>query len=268
MSLCLLPSECEARNALDWACSFTEVSCPIEEMTCEHRNTPCTFELGRKMPKAARKKKKKIQFGLSCSPAFAITSLLSLPLFPLLLLPQQLQVEQWEAQKNREMMWNDSDLLSLRSQASKMTQSPSPCLPGDAANPSALLEVWHCRQLKQLVISINKGDFPKVHPGQGSGRTTLAFSELENYRANCKIPPSAPFLPPRAGSPGGARHRGHSAEPPPGAAGSALSPAGKVCQRFLLSRGIYGRGAPSLLSPKPLLGLLTGDRSPSGWRGR
>lgn len=62
-----------------------------------------------------------------------------------------------------------------------------------------------CRQLKELVRSTKKGDFPKDKfiPGRGSGSrgrcTRLVFSylsaleheELENYRANCKIPPAA-----------------------------------------------------------------------------
>lgn len=49
---------------------------------------------------------------------------------------------------------------------------------------------------EQLVISINKGDFPKAEsiPGRAS-RTRLPFSalsllEMENYPANCKIPPA------------------------------------------------------------------------------
>lgn len=61
-----------------------------------------------------------------------------------------------------------------------------------------------CRQLKELVRSTKKGDFPKDKfiPGSSRGsrglHTRLVFSylsaleheELENYRANCKIPPA------------------------------------------------------------------------------
>lgn len=52
----------------------------------------CSAERCQKLPKNS-------SLAFPPSPPFATTSRLSLPLFPLVFLPQQLQVEEWEAQR-------------------------------------------------------------------------------------------------------------------------------------------------------------------------
>lgn len=206
----------------------------------------------------------KLQCSLSSFPALP-TSLtcLSLPLLPacLLALPPSPSSCRWRCEKHKgpwygpawvwpsvslkQGIWNDSISLphSGPSKSSAQCSTAKRCVIS--------------RQLKELVSSLNKGDFPKDKfiTGSGSSRTRLVFSylsaleheELENYSTNCKIPPAA-TSPCRVVSlcvPGCGNHC-HSTEPPPSATAgrpagftevgaSSDLPARKVFQSLLIS---------------------------------
>lgn len=147
-------------------------------------------------------------------------------------------------------------------------------------------KVWHGPKLQELVISINKGDFPKAESIPGRAAAAQGWHSQTSRRWNTsswKITERTVkfhrrlLSPPRGGSPPGASpwHRGHTTEPPPA---PRACPGG--CELRFAPGETFPKASPfhwefigeehSLLSPWPgeaPFRPLTGDRSRSGWEG-